>query len=416
MTYLVKDWIEIPNSILFSAMYIFSNVLGLFLFVFGIKKLRKYGLSPRITKYLQQYEGKLKKAKNFFLGIKTKYYIALAVFFSSLAVYLFLGGNAFNIPIFLIGMLSILFLINIPSEWLEDSFAAISYRLKISAVFAGGLFLAVASSSTEFFTSLSGVVIHKIFSIGFDTLIWSSLFNLCLIIGICTFYKPKIFISRRLTSRDLTFYGITIILLLVLGIDGNYTNLDFVLLIILYVIYVVFLYFDKSQPYKTDTKDSKKVVNLKLIFGLLFIAFFAHFLVSFGQESIKLADQFYNITIPIGVLACTLYGPGTSIADLFVSISATKKGEDSAAIVNTISSNTFDLTICLAVPGLIYTNLTGNTIQIDLNSSFLLISMLILSFILVLIVLWDSKITKREGSLLIMYYIFCTVVYVYSLF
>ncbi|MFQ5631637.1 MAG: hypothetical protein ACE5I1_22925 [bacterium] len=50
-----------------------------------------------------------------------------------------------------------------------------------------------------------------------------------------------------------------------------------------------------------------------------------------------------------------IFVPGTSLTDLFMSVAATKKGEHGTAIANGVGSNTFDLTICLAVPGLIYT-------------------------------------------------------------
>lgn len=414
-TYMTKNLTNISPIILLPIMYIITNIIGIIMFVYGISQLKKYGLSKKAERYFQKFQSKKILTLNYLSRIKKKYYYSLIFFLFSLISYYYLDSNPISIFISIIGMLSILMLINIPSEWLEDGFAAISFRLKISAVFAGGLFLAVASSSTEFFTSLSGVVIHKIFSIGFDTLIWSSLFNLCIIIGVCTFYKPKIFISKKLIIRDLPFYGLTIILLLILAIDGKYTPLDFMLLILLYIIYVIMLYFDKSQPYKTDTNDSKNTVSLKIIFGLVIIGILAHFLVSFGQKSVYLIDKFYNYSLPIGILACTLYGPGTSIADLFVSIAATKKGEDSAAIVNTISSNTFDLTICLAVPGLIYSYITGHTIEIDLNNSLLLISMLILSFIIVFFVLIDRKITKNEGIILIIYYVLCTIIYIHNI-
>jgi|GEM_PF-1741358 len=328
---------------------------------------------------------------------------------------LFNGSTGVGIISLILGMLGILVLLNIPSNWIEDSFATISHRLKISALIAGGLFLAIASSSTEFFTALSGVVWHKVFSIGFDTLVWSSLFNLCVILGVCTYYKSKLFISKSILRRDMPYFGFTIAILLILAIDGVYTSVDFLILVGVYVAYVFILYFDKSEPYQETTNDSWRIVNLKLFLGLFFIAILAHTMVTFGQKAIYLSEIVYNYSLPIGILACTIYGPGTSIADMFMSIAATKKGEDSAAVVNSISSNTFDLTICLGIPGLIYTGMTGESIYIDLNSSILLISMLLFSFVIVCVVLWDKKITKNEGTILLSYYCFCTIIYIYSI-
>lgn len=314
-----------------------------------------------------------------------------------------------------LGMIGILFLLNIPSRWIEEGFATISYRFKISSLVAGGFFLAIASSSPEFFTSISGVVWYKIFAIGFDTIIWSSLFNLCIILGIITFYKSEISVNQNIIRRDFPLFGLSIALLLILGIDGYYTRLDFIVLIILYLIYVVILYLDKSEPYKKTTKDSWRLVFFKIFFGLIIIALLTHTMVSFGQETVKIIEKVYNYSLPIGILACTIYGPGTSVADLLMSISAIKKDEDSASVVNSISSNTFDLTICIGIPGLIYTVVIGDNIEINLQSSFLLISMLVISFILVLIFLWNKKITRKKGIILILYFIICIIIYLINL-
>lgn len=347
---------------------------------------------------------------------RIKYVISFFLIIGGYFGYLFIKGPILIILLFL-AMLGILLIFNIPSKWIEDSFATLSNRLRISSAIAGGVFLAIASSAPEFFTSMSGVVWYKIFEIGFDTLIWSAIFNLCVIIGVGTFYKPTILVRKSILKRDMPFLGITIITLLFLALDGVYSKLDFLILIALYFVYIFFLYFDKSKPYK-DTKNniSSRILILKLVVGLLFIAFLAHSMVSVGQEIIELFEQFFSYSLPIGLLACTIYGPGTSVADLFMSISALKKGEDTAAIVNGISSNTFDLTICIAVPGLTYTFLMGKEILINLNTSLLVISMLLLSFILVFFILRDGKVTKRKGIVLLGYYLICTLVYLIQIF
>ncbi|MEL4455062.1 hypothetical protein [Lutimonas vermicola] len=314
-------------------------------------------------------------------------------------------------------MLGILIMFNIPSKWVEDSFSKISYKFKISSAIAGGFFLAIASSAPEFFTATSGVLYYRIFSIGFDTLIWSAIFNLCIIIGVGTYFKNPLLIRRSILVRDMPFLGIAIFILLILALDGVYSTVDFILLIVVYLVYLSFLYFDKSKSYPdTKTNFSRKEIILKLSFGLILIALLAHSMVSIGQETIKLFEQFYGFALPVGVLACTIYGPGTSIADLFMSIAAIRKGNYTAAVVNGISSNTFDLTICIGIPGLAYTFLTGKEILINLNSSLLIISMLSISFVLVYFILRDGKVTKRKGTILLVYFLSCMIVYLIQIF
>lgn len=337
----------------------------------------------------------------------------IAILLASLALTInYNVSSSLQIIYLILSMIGILILFNIPSNWIENSFAIISYKLKISSAVAGGVFLAISSSSPEFFTSASGVVWYKIFNIGFDTIIWSGIFNLCVIIGIGTFYKPKLYVRKSILKRDMPSLGIAILVLLVLALDGEYSISDFIILIGIYIIYVFILYFDKSKPYKHVVNNTSKFkIIIKLVSGLVLIAFLAHSMISIGQETITQIENYYGYALPIGVLACTIYGPGTSVADLFMSIAAIKKGEDTAAIVNGISSNTFDLTICIGVPGLIYTIMTGENIIINLHLSILLISMLLISFFTVFMVLKKGFITKKTGIALLAFYVACTIIY-----
>ena len=344
-----------------------------------------------------------------------KYSIALLFVIAGYIGFYTIEGSLLIIML-IFAMLGMLLLFNVPSKWIEGSFAFISYKYRISSAVAGGVFLAIASSSPEFFTSVSGVIWYKRFDIAFDTLIWSSIFNLCVIIGVGTFYKPKLLIRKNILKRDMPALGITIFILLILSLDGSYSTTDFCVLILFYFSYILILYLDKSRPYnEVPNRSSNLNIIVKLVTGFLLIALLAHSMISFGQETIVLLEKHYDIILPIGVLACTIYGPGTSVADLFMSIAAIKKGEDTAAVVNGISSNTFDLTICIGVPGLIYTFLTGNNIIIDINSSMLLISMLIISFFLVFFILRNGVVTKKEGTILLLFYVACTFVYLIDL-
>ena len=421
-TWLLSTIVDAPYYILFTASYIFSNIFGLILFIFSSTLLRKHfnlddidfikKIKPAIesrSKKLYKYTY-LNRSKSFNNSNLT--YLISFIFLGLGFLGLYTAPSLYSILLCLLGMISILIILNIPSVWIEDAFATISNRLKISALLAGGLFLAIASSSTEFFTSLSGVVWYKVFSIGFDTLVWSSLFNLCMILGVCTFYKHNLQVDKSILRRDMPFYGVTILLLIFLAIDGIYSSLDFIILIAFYFVYVLSLYFDNAEPYQETTDDSWSTIWLKLFFGLLAIALLAHSLVTMGQKMVSISEVSFNFVLPVGILAATLYGPGTSIADMFMSIAATKKGEDSAAVINTIGSNTFDLTICLGIPGLIYTLITGENIIINLYDSLMLLTMLGVSYFIVYYFIYDNIITKNEGMFLIAYYLICTLIYV----
>jgi cation:H+ antiporter len=270
--------------------------------------------------------------------------------------------------------------------------------LKISALTAGALFMAGSSSAPEFFTAFSGVVFYKIFEIGILTIVWSALFNLCIIIGLCSQIQHPLVIEKQILKRDLPVYGLAIILLAALGIDGNYTGYDFFLLICFYVAYTISLCFDKANPYRIENADSWKNIILKILIGLGLVSFLSHMLVTFGLQIISQAELLFNLVIPVSVVSILVLVPATSLPDLFVSVSAVKKGKTSVAVGNGIGSNTFDLTICLGIPGLIYTLMTGKQVSVYFNQIYPSLMMLFGGYLLLFgIAIYRKEISKRAG-------------------
>ena len=321
-------------------------------------------------------------------------------------VFLKFEASILSLVFSVFSLFAVLVLLYHPSIWIEDAFGAVSYKLKISSLVAGGLFLAISSSTPEFFTSFSGIVVYKIFDIGLATVLWSALFNLCIIIGICSLIKSPLTVDPRIYKRDMPFYGVSIILLLLLALDKSYSSYYFLILICLYIVYVISLFFDKSKPYSAVSNQSWKSIILKLVFGILLISVLSHLLVTFGLRTIKLSEELFEFIFPISLLAAIVFAPGTSISDLLMSISATRKGEDSVGIVNGIASNTFDLCICLGVPGFIYTSMTGKKILINIFDSGSIIIILVIGYVLTFLFIYsEKKVHKGEGVVLIAYFV-----------
>ncbi|MEE9169277.1 MAG: hypothetical protein V3U73_05890 [bacterium] len=306
----------------------------------------------------------------------------------------------------LLAMISVLFLLYYPSIWTEEAFASISYKLKISSLIAGGVFLAASSSTPEFFTSFSGVVLHKVFAVGIGTVLWSALFNLCVIIGVCSLYKSPLTVNPRIYKRDMPFYGIAILALILLSLDKTFTRIDFLILVSIYVIYIIFLSFDKSEPYKDETHDSWSLILGKMFAGIILIGVLSHLLVTLGLRMIVLSESLFDYIFPVTLLAALIFAPGTSISDLLMSISATKRGEDSVAIVNGVASNTFDLTICLGVPGLAYTMVTNESVSFNIVESGPILGALLIGYIVAFVFIYtQKKIFKWEGWILLIYFL-----------
>jgi cation:H+ antiporter len=347
-----------------------------------------------------------------------KYLIQLIIVgIALLAMYVFNPNNIFSFIIIITASLCCALLTDYPASLVEKAGGALSKRYKIPAVVVGATFLAIASSAPELFTSLCGVVFFKSFSIGMSAILWSSLFNTCMINGVCALKnKSNISVDKHLLSRDMSIFVMVLTLFLYFTLDGLLRHYEFLILILIYVGYIFYLAKDPGAPYKEGEDYSPKYISIQFVLGLSLIAILCYFMIQFGETAIHSAYAIWGLVIPVSVLGATIYGSGTSFADLMVSIKATEKNETGAAISNAIGSNTFDIAIALGFPGLIYT-LLYDCIQINFMSVITITIMLYIGIIITSAFLYSGKsLSKREGYILTSYFSICLTIQFYISF
>lgn len=113
--------------------------------------------------------------------------------------------------------------------------------------------------------------------------------------------------------------------------------------------------------------------------------------------------------IPDTVMGLTLLAAGTSLPDCLASILVVRDGFGDMAVSNSIGSNVFDILICLGLPWLIETAGVNKGGQLEINSSGLLYSSLILLatvvFLLVSIAVNRWRLTKFYGVACLVAYV-----------
>lgn len=323
-----------------------------------------------------------------------------------------------------------------------ETLEIISKKLKLSSDVAGATFMAVGSSAPELFVSFLALTkISEQQSLGAGTIVGSAIFNILVIIGASALFKRAL-LTWQPVIRDMTFYILTIILLLVTFIDGKITLLDSVAFILLYVVYILSLgYWKIIFPYtskddivdvlsEAGEKEKKEIRSEKLSFknllekilslfffdlnkkpgfytinfliSIIFLAILSHFMV---ESAVSIA-VFFNV--PSVIIGLTILAAGTSIPDLLSSINVAKKGKGDMAISNAVGSNIFDIAIGLGLPWLLLILFTGRTVTVvteSLTSSiFLLFATVVALLFLLIAKKWE--IGRYAGILLIASYVF----------
>lgn len=129
-------------------------------------------------------------------------------------------------------------------EFFVPALEVVSTKLEISDDVAGATFMAAGGSAPELFTSLIGVFVSHS-NVGVGTIVGSAVFNILFVIGMCAVFSRKVL---RLTwwplFRDVTFYVLDLVMLIVFFLDSVILWWESLLLVLGYVSYVTFMKFN----------------------------------------------------------------------------------------------------------------------------------------------------------------------------
>ena len=176
-----------------------------------------------------------------------------------------------------------------------------------------------------------------------------------------------------------------------------FTRSDGIIMLLFFTVFVYYLIGIARK--KIDTETEEYVPMLKAV------AFVIVGLVSIILGSNLVVDNASILAKTIGVsekmIALTIISLGTSLPELVTSIVATKKGEYDIAIGNIVGSNMFNLGIVIGIPVTLFGGITRITFNyIDL------IVMIISVFLIYIFSLKNKKITKKQGLLLLLIFLF----------
>ncbi len=320
---------------------------------------------------------------------------------------------------FFILLLSFYILGKVVDVYFVPALDKIAEKWKMSHDAAGATLMAVGSSAPELFVALFAVIHPKEShaAIGVGNIIGSALFNMLVIIGASALIA-KASLNRQDVLRDLTFYVIAVLLLLLTLIDGDISYTDTLLMLSVYIIYVFVVVFWRrllkrpaTDEIPEELEDDQEVHNSllsKLLQPIDFVlskiiprkkyygsVFFVSILLIAGiswllvESAVAIASI---LEIPESIIALTILAAGTSIPDLISSIVVSKQGRAGMAISNAVGSNIFDILVGLGLPFLIFIMMQGGHAEIDTagleKSAYFLLGAIVLILSLFVIKRW----------------------------
>lgn len=321
-------------------------------------------------------------------------------------------------------------------RYFVDSLDKIAKNWKINSDMAGATLMAIGSSAPELFISLFALFKPGSESIGAGTIVGSALFNILVIMGASALIKKTV-VAWQPVVRDLSFYALSIILLIFSFRDGVISLYEAVIFIFLYIIYVIaVIYWRKWLPYKEESKEViseleeglEKEEKKKDILALLLSYidkvldaifpnpkyYWAIFLISIfmimGLSWILINSAVaisVALHVPAVIIGLTVLAIGTSVPDFVSSLIVAKQGRGGMAISNAVGSNIFNILVGLGLPWLLLIIFSNKIIIVateNLNSSILLLFATIVAT-LFLLVFRRWRMNRLSGLILIGSYV-----------
>ena len=243
------------------------------------------------------------------------------------------------------------------ADFFVDGSSGIASKFGIPQLVVGLTIVAMGTSAPEAAVSISAALKGNA-GITIGNVAGSNILNILVILGLTAFLTKKVVpVASSTIKYEMPFMVVTMLILLWMGYVGNeISRLEGAGL---WVVFVLYLFYLLKMAKKGDDKNSKddagedkkeKSMGMLLLFtvaGLALIVLGSSVTVDAATaiaRIIGLSERFIGLTI---------VALGTSLPELFTSVSAARKGSADIAIGNIVGSNIFNILFVVGTSALI---------------------------------------------------------------
>lgn len=283
------------------------------------------------------------------------------------------------------------------SDILVDSATSIAIKCKVPKMLIALTIVSFGTCAPEIAISFTSVI-NKNGTIAFANVIGSCIVNVFLIIGLASLLHP-IKVKHDTVKKELPILLLITTSFSVLMLDSVFnkstpnvfSRVDGIVLMSLFLMFVMYLIQLSKRKDKNTEKMEVKYDNIPiaitiLILSIILISLSSNIIV---DNAVKIAESLH---ISEKLITMTAIVIGTSLPEMFMTVSSARKGEFDMAIGNIIGTNIFNICIVLGLPVTIYGDISlANFSMIDIVAVFLT------SLDLYLFARSERTISKAEG-------------------
>ena len=253
----------------------------------------------------------------------------------------------YAIPLFIAGIILLIKGSDILIEGASKT--ALNYGIPIFIVSA--IIIGFGTSSPELAVSV-GAGLENDAGISLGNIVGSCIANILLILGIGAIIKPVKINASGIKKESVIVLLSSIVLLLfaAFGLLDTYHIIGGGVFLLLFIVSLyVFIRNAQQQKQKLDTIRTEKIQKyiLFIILGIIAVIVGAWFLI---ESTISIAVV---LGIPSFFIAVSIIAVGTSLPELMVTITASRKEKSDITIGNILGSNMFNIFLILGISALI---------------------------------------------------------------
>lgn len=282
------------------------------------------------------------------------------------------------------------------ADYFVDGSSSLAAKMKIPSLIVGLTIVAMGTSAPELAVSISAAVGGSN-SLAVSNVIGSNLFNIMVVLGICSAIKP-IATNDSVAKRDYPVAAAAALVFVLFLLDGTLSRLEAAVFLIAFAAYmIVSVRIAKKEASNADDTAvpadfSPIVCAMSLIGGVVGIVLGGNLVVEHAKLIAMKAGMSETL---VGLTICAV---GTSLPELVTSITAARKGENDMAVGNVVGSNIFNVLAILGISGVITPISVTKDSIID---GFILVGVSIVSYVWYIT---GKKMSRAEGVTLAVLY------------
>lgn len=249
------------------------------------------------------------------------------------------------------------------ADWFVDGAAGIATKLKIPQLVIGLTIVAMGTSAPEAAVSISAAL-DRNGAITIGNVVGSNILNILIILGISALIT-SLAVAKSTFKVDIPVMLGATVLLLLMGIDGAIVWWEGLIILVAFVLYLSYLFIDAKKNAKLEQSTHEIGIEAKeievenekphfLVKSILF-AIVGLALIILGSEfSVEAATRIARIAgLSDRFIGLTIVALGTSLPELFTSVSAAIKKNADIAIGNIVGSNIFNILFIVGITAVI---------------------------------------------------------------